>query len=181
MTGPSSPRLPEHTVPLHTHSWKCPPLPFLFLALSPGSVCFSRSWKAFSFFSYLVLTFMGPRTPLGGDGCRQTGNPWGLQPNQASPKKLTVKLFLFSKCGLVLVDCPLAPRKASSICFMVTCAMGLSYLFHFRFTHGVSLTSRKNVCVGLCRLRRPPTMAWMVYTGGEDIIDSLQLWTWMLD
>lgn len=151
---------------------------YLFLALSPGSIWFSCSWKAISF--PLSPTWCSPSWEhephcVGMDAVTQG---IGEDPSRAKPHAQCSRPSCFYLANTALST---SSEETLSICFMVTCAAGLSYLLHFCFTLGVSLTSRKNVCGGMCRLCGHPTKAWAFCTRGEDAIKSLQLWMWMLD
>lgn len=73
--------------------------------------------------SYMFIS--GQCLPCKRDCC-QPVSQWGPQLSLTSPKKLMANLFLLSRYGIVCVNCPQAQGKESSICFLVTCAAGLS-------------------------------------------------------
>lgn len=139
-------------MPLHTHSRKYLPLPSLF------SLLFLQAP-----FGSLPLEKPSPSSPtwcspswehephcVGMDAVTQGV---GEDPSRAKPHPRCSWPSYF-----YLANTPLSTssEEISSICFMLTCAAGLSYLFHFSFTLGISLMSRKNVCRGGVQTVRPP-------------------------
>lgn len=126
------PTLPEHPVPLHTHSRK-------YLLQAPfGSLALEKP-------SPLSPTWCSPSWEhephcVGMDAVTQGV---GEDPSRATPHPRCSRPSYFYLANTALST---SSEETSSICFMLTCAAGLSYLLHFCFTLGVSLMSRKNVC-----------------------------------
>lgn len=77
----------------------------------------------------------------------------GENPSRAKPHPRCSRPSYFYLANTALST---SSEETSSICFMLTCAAGLSYLLHFCFTLGVFLMSRKNVCGGSVQTVRPP-------------------------